>query len=188
MKKKIFFVFVIFFCRAFLSFAQSNVDKAGQRITWILQNEHNLDTSIFNKLCGRGCVFVKFKFNKTGKIASFSYSKDSLGLAKSLYVSIIALQNDKELQRILKKTDIDFVLPVLYDFDLGCLYPSIDMTIATKEDKYKYMLSFYKTQINNDFYLRDLFDMLNFDGRKVYAIKCILLTPVTFGSMKPTAY
>ena len=154
-------------------------DQINTHISNCLNKNFHRDSLETSKLCRRGFIFIKFNVSKHGIIEHLSFSKDSSAtfITEPFTKAVNALSKDKALINTLKKLKTTIVLPVLYDYEAGCIIPDIDRTKATEVEKYKYVLSNLKLRAETEYCQKDFINMLNFQDGKISALSCILLSP-----------
>lgn len=192
MKNKALQLIIILTLGTYTCYAQGiklNTEQIGERIAMRLAENYKPDSVEVANLCRKGFFFIKFTINKKGKVSNIMFSKDSVTfIQKSAKLAVQSLQEDVMLAANLGKMNKIFVLPVLYDYDIGCYRGSVDMGIATQEDKAKYMSAHLSNMNNANHYQYNLFDMMKFGDKELPLIDCILLKPFKIGAMKGPGY
>gem|GEM_PF-5666978 len=177
---------LIILLSAFASLAQNNRlnnHQIGDRISNCININYHPDSVSLKNTCRRACVFIKFNINKQGKVENLSFSKDSTAFVKeALTKAVTLLEKDKELINSLKKSGVTIVQPVMYDYQLNCNFPKDYSVNMPEEERLKKHMSYYKTRDIMEHYGETLYDMMNYEGKKIKSVACILLTPLWFGA------
>ncbi|NHA06477.1 hypothetical protein G7092_21895 [Mucilaginibacter sp. HC2] len=161
--------------------------EISEHVNKCLFNNYHPDSIILSKTCRRGCIFIKFRINKEGKISELAFSKDSTAfIISALRQSISSLQKDVALINTLKKSGRTIIQPFIYFYQAGCNFPRFTNESPTLQER----LDFYYTHVmisgKMDHIDDAILDMLNFNGNELQALDGILLSPiqVSSGSME----
>lgn len=160
----------------------------GYKLNAFLRKTVSVDTAFISKTCSRGCTFAKFTINNQNEVSKLSFSKGSESfLVKSMSMAIKALKSNPRLIKLLKSTRKTILLPIIYDYSLGCRIEPMDQTKATNEDRYKNLLAYFKMRMESD-HFPNLYNMLNFEGGSEEALDGLLIKPFVIGAVKDPGY
>lgn len=157
-------------------------EQLSEHVSNDLNRYYKPDEETISHLCRRGVMFVRFRVNQNGNISDIGFSRDSAAVIQTaLQHAVDSLQHDPDLIYYLKKTGKVVVQPFIYDYQLGCNLPKHSLTSTTAEEN-SYNASYYQVRDNMEHYGETLFDMLNFEGKKLSVIDCLLLNPIRVGA------
>nr|WP_294943977.1 hypothetical protein [uncultured Mucilaginibacter sp.] len=152
--------------------------------TGIEKNFHP-DSLLLSKFCRSSCIFIKFNVDANGYIKNITFSKDSTSfIQNALEVAVKSLQKDIGLMSALKHSRKTIIQPFIYEYQAGCnlgrskdSFGSASQSENKPDRKSEAEVLFEANHIN-----RALLDMLNFNGKPLTEIDCLLLTPMLVSS------
>ncbi|OCX52040.1 hypothetical protein BEL04_11070 [Mucilaginibacter sp. PPCGB 2223] len=150
-----------------------------------LDKYYKPDTDSVRKYCRIGTVFAKFEVNKEGAICNVAFSDRSPRfITDALTKAFDLFHRDVELISMLKKVSKPVMLPFLYYYKKGCNLPDGSLT-TKKADTEKFWETYVKSTADLDHTAETVERMLRFDGKELFAIDCILLSPFTVAETNP---
>ncbi|MDP9081910.1 MAG: hypothetical protein M3O71_31230 [Bacteroidota bacterium] len=179
---KVAFFILIAFVGSSAAFAQRKFLSANQiqeHISKCIRKNYHPDTPSLTSTCREACIFIKFKVNANGKISGLAFSKDtSQFIIKALRTAVDSLNRDAALMKTLKHSGKVVIQPFTYIYFCGCKFPKADFSTIKGEEARKYLRDFLKVALTRDKFDETFWGMLNFNGKDLKVLDCLLLNPI----------
>ena len=179
--KVTFFILIILVC-SLSAFAQRkflSVDQIQEHISKCIRKNYHPDTPALTTSCREACIFIKFKVNANGKISGLAFSKDtSQFIIKALRSAVDSLNHDAALMKTLKRSGKVVIQPFTYTYFCGCKFPKASFSTIKGEETRRYLRDFLTVVLTRDKFDESFSSMLNFNGKSLKAVDCLLLNPM----------
>jgi hypothetical protein len=168
----ILFVACANFCTA-QTIKKSIINNTKDIENWIVNNYHP-DSIKLSQLCQTSCVFIRFRILKGGKVTDVNFNKNAPAfITVALTTALHSMEDQASISDSLQTDGKPYLLPFNYNYQSGCrnVYLRNKLTLIQKDLEGHFIDS---QQVGEA-----IFNMLNFADKKLSALNCIILNPIS---------